>query len=352
MNFEQFLKIGSILSLNEEQLLIGIGSRSWLPKPGIFYFPDFFLSKEASWCQHDEVVVVSKLEFIDLLSKIHEDQVPPIWRQPDSRAFVDAFSDIKNHGLEKLVPYVTTTTHDKMTQSRLCHTLIHAISNSVNQTVYGYWSEQGGMIGVTPESLFTLKGNLLETMAVAGTALRERDANDFLQDPKERKEHNLVIDGIVESLKNFGDVRVGVTEVLELKDLSHLKTNIFLELKDIVDLNQIIRALHPTPALGTYPKNKGTEWLAQYNLRQPRMCYGAPIACLYQGEVRCFVAIRNVQWTPRAMAIIAGCGVVQESLMENEWKEVLLKTESVKKNLGFQTLSLPQPVLAMQTMLV
>jgi menaquinone-specific isochorismate synthase len=46
------------------------------------------------------------------------------------------------------------------------------------------------------------------------------------------------------------------------------------------------------------------------------------------------VAIRNAQWFEGSIHIGAGCGIVPQSLLKNEWKEIQLKMQSIKNILG------------------
>lgn len=339
---KQFLTNGSILSLDNDTFLVGYGAREWLPQPGTFFFPDFFLEKKHPWCTHEETVTLTKQELIDQLRELHKEVTPPFWTEAHSSPFYDAFTTVKEKKLEKVVPYVMTTTTDTMSNERLIHTLLHALTHTRDLYLYGCWGGQGGILGLTPEVLFELKGNQLTTAAIAGTATLGSDSNNMLSDEKLMQEHQIVIDGIQESLRLFGTVHIGETGLLTLETLCHLKTPITVELREALDVAQLVKALHPTPALGAYPKEKGMQWLESYNNRIPRNQYGAPVGYCQGNVVAAYVAIRNVQWTPNGMALAAGCGIIAESEPEKEWKEIQLKTESVYQTLGFKTCSLPK----------
>jgi menaquinone-specific isochorismate synthase len=129
---------------------------------------------------------------------------------------------------------------------------------------------------------------------------------------------------------------------LRLKTLTHLRTPIQLELTQTADTAALVKALHPTPALGAFPKEEGVEWLKAFDSRTPRKHYGAPLGCCYGNSISIVVAIRNVQWTPNGLAIGAGCGVIAESKQEREWNEIQLKTEAIFETLGFKTAALPK----------
>ena len=93
-------------------------------------------------------------------------------------------------------------------------------------------------------------------------------------------------------------------------------------LEQPIDFKAATTALHPTPALGAFPKEAGFTWLENYNQQMPRGRYGAPVGCLLNNQATCIVAIRNVQWKGSQAKIGAGCGIVKESVLENEWNEI------------------------------
>jgi menaquinone-specific isochorismate synthase len=104
--------------------------------------------------------------------------------------------------------------------------------------------------------------------------------------------------------------------------------------KDI-SFDAIVKALHPTPALGALPRIPGQQWLQEQDVNLPRYRYGAPVAIQEANKkTTCAVAIRNVQWDNNWMGLGAGCGVVLGSQFENEWNELQLKIASIKKTLN------------------
>ncbi|HEY4831978.1 MAG TPA: chorismate-binding protein, partial [Waddliaceae bacterium] len=95
---------------------------------------------------------------------------------------------------------------------------------------------------------------------------------------------------------------------------------------------EVVEMLHPTPALGAFPRILGKTWLMDYQTKMNRGRYGAPVGYYYPSkeEGECFVAIRNVQWVGPEAQIGAGCGIVAQSVFEQEWDEIQLKIQSIK----------------------
>lgn len=206
------------------------------------------------------------------------------------------------------------------------------------ETLWGYGYREGGagMIGATPEQLFTVDGARLETMALAGTAPRH-EVDDFPTDPKEIREHELVADYLEELLSPLGDVIREKRTLLDLGSIVHFLTRLKVELQEEDrDLNSLVRRLHPTPALGACPRGEGAlRQLVEYRdqLGVPPE-FGAPFGSLHKGFFQVLVAIRNISWTGRDVYLPSGVGLVEGSRFDREWRELALKRNSVKSLLG------------------
>lgn len=173
----------------------------------------------------------------------------------------------------------------------------------------------------------------LKTVACAGTLGRQETEEAFKSDPKELDEHERVIEGIKDSLTPFGKVSIGKMDILDLGSLAHLLTPIEVELEGRYDYEVVVKALHPTPALGAFPRKEGRKWLMDYRQKAERGRYGAPVGFVRGGgdEAGFYVAIRGMQWNKERISIGAGCGVVPQSDFEREWEEVGRKIRSVKE---------------------
>ena len=103
------------------------------------------------------------------------------------------------------------------------------------------------------------------------------------------------------------------------------------DFSDQFDFDTVVRALHPTPALGGYPSKPSFQWLYNHIDQRDRSLFGAPFGvCDNQGNYHVVVSIRNVQWQSDRLSVWAGCGIVPESQFESEWAELGAKIDSVK----------------------
>jgi menaquinone-specific isochorismate synthase len=202
---------------------------------------------------------------------------------------------------------------------------------------YGYCYQNHGLAGATPEMLFESAGRGYRTMALAGTRPADR-ASELLRDPKELREHRLVVEDIVRRLAHFGNVEVETIRILSLPGIAHLTTPIrFEEIgPERMSFAEMIRRLHPTAALGVAPRSEaGERWLREADRGIKRRTFGAPFGLeLADHRGLALVAIRNVEWNGDSIRVGAGAGLLPESHLEREFEELREKREQVKALLG------------------
>lgn len=334
--FDQFLKSGSIISLDSKNVIIGFGKRFWHSEPPLgnkpsFFFPDFFFKTATPWFQHQ---FEKRLSIEDVLKRIpsFERANTHNWSVLGEKNFSEQFDGLmkafESGSLKKAVPYLFYFSDSPISQA---NSLKHLLTQTLNQQtfVYGFWDETQGMLGGTPEQLFSLDSNgFMHSEAIAGT-VPSHEANTLFEDKKLKQEHDLVIQGIKDALQPFGTVSIGETQVLSLAYLSHLCTPITAQMSETVPIESLIKALHPTPALGAYPKNSGFQWLRNFEQRLPRGRYGAPVGVKEGDFFTSYVAIRNVQWDRKGSKIGVGCGVVNTSSFKKERDELSLKFQAI-----------------------
>ncbi len=133
-------------------------------------------------------------------------------------------------------------------------------------TAYVFAVQRGErfFVGATPERLVQAQDGQIHTMALAGSARRgeteEEDARigmELLQSEKNNSEHAIVVAMVLEALKNHcTHVQVAsVPQLLKLKNVQHLKTPILGELIPGRCILDILADLHPTPAVGGFPRH-------------------------------------------------------------------------------------------------
>ncbi len=299
-----------------------------------FYRNDFTLSDPRPW------KIPTKVEEVRSLGEVgFENKSPSIeWRELEPDGFAQVFSEINEmitRGvMEKSVPVATEK--GRILEGEGDH-LLGGLPD-LSDPFYSYgWSVGGvGFCGATPELLFSLKGKSLTTMALAGTAkVDERDV--FAVDGKEIREHEFVAQTLVAKLSDIGQVARAQRSIMDLGQLVHFHTPIEVELFANRQVDDLIRRLHPTPALGPLPRTQETlrllvEWRERLDCPP---CFGAPFGLLKGGEFTSVVTIRGIHWDKKDVYIPSGCGVIEASRLVNEWRELRLKRDAVKISFGY-----------------
>lgn len=204
-------------------------------------------------------------------------------------------------------------------------------------THFLFQGEEGAaFIGATPERLFRLDHTWLYTEAIAGTRKRgdtdiedEQLADELLTDPKERHEHELVRDYIIRTLEPFAvGIEAGKTDVLRLSSKRHLYTPIAAILHPGVTADDLLGALHPTPAVAGFPADAAIKHIQDAEAFD-RGWYAGPIGWISAESAEFFVAIRSGLITTGAthssLKLYSGAGIVPGSVAQSEWAEVETK---------------------------
>ncbi len=318
----------AVFGTRSGEVLVGYGPFTAFAEPpsaGVaFYRNDFSLSEEKPWLVPDRVEVLEKLPA--------GERVKLEWEEPDPEGFAEVFREvseaIEKGILEKSVPVVTEKGRGKCSPDDLLASLM-----DLPETLrpYGWIGEEEGFLGATPEVLFRYFDGRIYTMALAGTA-RSDERRLFAIDDKEIREHEFVAQTLIAKLSDLGMVIRNERGILDLGKLIHFQTLIKVELYKYEKTETLIERLHPTPALGPLPRTTATldllkEWRGSLDCPVE---FGAPFGLLRDGDFEALVAIRMLSWKGDEFSLPSGCGVIQESRLVNEWRELALKRSAVR----------------------
>lgn len=195
---------------------------------------------------------------------------------------------------------------------------------------YAWRSAGKAWLGATPETLVRLDGRRLRTEALAGTRAAECAA-ELLASDKDRREHAVVIDAIRKAIAplTLALPAACAPVVRRLRGLAHLHTRVEATLRDDVDFLQLVRALHPTPAVCGVPLERAAALLATLE-GEARGLYAGPFLCLSaSGDGHAVVALRGALLDGRIAVLPAGAGIVDGSDGEAELAETRVKQHAV-----------------------
>lgn len=322
-----------------------VGDGPWL------YSPDFYLENSEPWYRYENLSVISRNELTERLIKFKnspaEDGVgndlnlPFEWEMPKADQFQSALqtiqAEIKKGRLQKAVPVVFEKAVIDFNSNRRLHLILQILKQAGPRKAYGQWSLESGLVGATPEILFSCHSekNKIKTMSLAGTRKSSIEKKDsLLNDAKEVFEQSLVTQKLTQKLAPYGRIHCEGPYAWDIGLISHLRTDIEVQTESLIDDNfiiELIKKLHPTPALGLFSDEYDFKWLKNIESEVDRARYGAPFGILNLNSVSEFaVAIRNVQWTQNEVLVGSGCGIVEKSVFEKEWDELKLKRKTVK----------------------
>ncbi|MFC4988694.1 isochorismate synthase [Saliphagus infecundisoli] len=191
--------------------------------------------------------------------------------------------------------------------------------------------------GAPPERLVSMRGDRIETEALAGSVARgespeedEELADRMREDEKLEREHEVVVRAIQAQLSPIAaDVSVGERTVRRLATIQHLRTPITARAGAADHVLDVVGALHPTPAVGGLPPDPAIETIRAVE-GFDRGWYAAPIGWFdAEGDGEFAVGIRSGVASEREVTLFAGNGIVADSDPDEEWAEIQLKFRPV-----------------------
>ena len=222
------------------------------------------------------------------------------------------------------------------------YVLNRALQNEKNSYLFILESNESVFFSQTPEQLLKVEDGVLSTKAVAGTIKRSHDEEKdqknieaFLQDKKNLGEHDFVVRSILHDIEPYiEDVDYNQTpNILKNDHLYHLYTKIQGKLKSNSYIG-LIDQMHPTPALGGYPKEEAVKFIEE-NEFGTRGLYGAPVGYIdMNDDCEFIVAIRSMLIKQNQTTLFAGCGIVKDSDPESEVAETAVKFSPMMNALG------------------
>jgi isochorismate synthase len=197
-------------------------------------------------------------------------------------------------------------------------------------TRFALWRGDAAFLGATPELLISRRGRAVLTEALAGSTAHG-DAASMMESQKEREEHQLVVQAILEALEPFCDSLHSAPEpgVRELPNLLHMQTPIEGRLREPTHILALVQALHPTPAVGGVPTNRAIEWIVEHEALA-RGWYSAPVGWTDAGgDGEFVVALRSGLLRDGKAWVYAGAGIMADSDPDAEYAETELKMQAL-----------------------
>lgn len=184
-------------------------------------------------------------------------------------------------------------------------------------------------LGVTPERLVSRSGRTARSEAVAGTRPRGVDGvadrllgESLLASAKDRREHEFVVERVREALASCASsLRLDPEpRLLRLAYVQHLATRVVAELRAGTSDADLVRLLHPTPAVAGAPVADAIAALREFEPFD-RGLYAGPVGVASRDGAEIAVAIRAARIEGDTLTAFAGAGIVEGSDPAEEWRE-------------------------------
>ena len=213
--------------------------------------------------------------------------------------------------------------------------LVHhlAVTNPLCH-VFGWRSGEATFLGASPELLVGIRGGVVLSNPLAGSAPRgEDEAEDravgeaLMASAKDRLEHALVVEHVADRLSAFSRTLSvpAAPSLRRVATVQHLSTDIKGSLDAPVGILDVASALHPTPAVGGTPREAALAFIDKVE-NVDRGWYSGGIGWVGpggDGEIALGLRCALVRGT--TARIYAGNGIVAESDPEAELLETRLK---------------------------
>lgn len=316
----------------------------------------------------------------------------PSWFIPDDHSETYEFEDISTDGIDSdLYEYLSWETdfeymeedqkiHENLVQKGIDHIkagdfkkvvlarservqvhdpdpirIFKKLLNKYSQAFVYIWfhPETGCWLGATPETLLKSERNRFKSMALAGTQLFKGETN-VEWEKKEVEEQLIVTDYILESLNSITDinsVEVSAPYTAKAGNLLHIRTDITGRLASAEKLGELIKALHPTPAVCGLPKQKALQFILE-NEKISREFYSGYLGELnmktetkrnsntsnqenqqfaaISKKTELYVNLRCMKLKEGNARIFIGGGITKDSNAADEWMETVNKSQTMK----------------------
>lgn len=263
---------------------------------------------------------------------------PPTQAETTWRPLVEnALAAIRSGAFHKLVVARRSSAERPLSLSQSLHRLRRENSES---TTFAVVRGDSAFFGASPERLIFLEKNHFLTEALAGTIARSSDDSaakkSLLASDKDRREHRVVVDGIVAALAPFSKgIEVAAAPAIRtLGRVHHLATPITGHVDRTTHVLDLVAALHPTPAVSGLPQRSASQWIRDHESFE-RGWYAAPVGWFDdQGDGTFGVAIRSALVAENRAWVFAGAGIVNGSEPDAELRETQLKQKTILAVLG------------------
>ncbi len=276
----------------------------------------------------------SSIKFVEQRVRINKSDIDELnWKEKVK----SALNKINKNELEKVV-IARKVELELLNEFNLLTTFNQLLNNCNDCIIFSVKESNSIFFGATPEKLFSINKNIINTEALAGSIERSKNetedaylGNQLLRDPKELNEQKKVLDYILSILSNYSsDIKFNeIPFIKKLNSVQHLQTKINATISSEFEILKFLNEIHPTPAVCGLPKEGALEFI--YETEDfDRGLYAGVIGWFNNFNVgEFYVGIRSALQKENKLNVFAGCGIVEGSIPEKEFFETEIKLKPI-----------------------
>jgi isochorismate synthase len=190
-------------------------------------------------------------------------------------------------------------------------------------------ANQGVFLGASPEMLVSWQKGEIACDALAGTSWQGETG--LLSDVKNGREHRLVVQALTETLRALcSNLEVpDAPKIHKVGHLHHIRSILRGRAKRGLNVFDFLPRIHPTPAVGGYPRQTARIWLDARKEQRPGWYTGGVGWLDARGNGEFAVALRCAHLHGKQAELYAGAGIVTGSDARREWEETEAKMMAV-----------------------
>ncbi len=204
--------------------------------------------------------------------------------------------------------------------------------------IFAFKKNKSVFIGASPEKLVKISKKVLEIDALAGSVARgkteaeDRELEEFLLHSEKNINEQTAVVTFIKDLLTKISADIKFTEkasIRKLPNIQHLWTPITAELQNGYMLFDVLKALHPTPAICGTPWNVARDNILELE-EHDRGLYSGNIGWFnFDGDGEFAVGIRSALVKENKIYAYAGCGIVKGSEPQSEFEESEIKLRPI-----------------------
>lgn len=250
-------------------------------------------------------------------------------RQQHIERVQKAVTHIQNSSLDKVVLARTLKAHIKAHPTAIYSKLNQAYPQAFTYCLYhptiGLW------VGASPELLVSVTDKQFKTVSLAGTRWADLSSSWGTKELEEQQFVTLFIEGRLKELTLSYDCSEVAT--VQAGNLLHLKQEFTGQLQN-ASLYDLIKALHPTPAVCGLPLELAQSYIKEHEALD-RSFYAGYLGPIQQTDASAVpfsylgVNIRSMKIENDIAHMYVGGGITADSNPELEWEETVKKSQTL-----------------------